>query len=360
MPPDLNEHNLLRVLRKPESVTALTLREWDEVIRVARQSRLLAMLRYRLEAAAILQFVPPLPRGHLDAAGRLARHRHQQLRWTLAGIEESLRGLDCPIVLLKGAAYVMADRSFALARMPADIDIMVPRAALDRAEQALLDAGWIAQVTDPYDQRYYREWSHEVPPLRSPDGLFELDLHHTITPPAGSPRLDADSLFAQSIALPGSPWRTLASVDQVLHVAVHLFKGSELSSRLHELVDFECLLDVASRDPDFWPTLRTRAAELGLTRPLWYAVRFTQRILGKRLPRLSGEGSPGWPARVSMHWIVTRALLPDPIDCPVSLDTRIARTLGAVRYHFLRLPTHQLLPHLLRKSLRRTLGLQAR
>jgi hypothetical protein len=42
----------------------------------------------------------------------------------------------------------------------------VPRASLDAAERALVGAVWQMEALDPYDERYYRKWSHELPPMR--------------------------------------------------------------------------------------------------------------------------------------------------------------------------------------------------
>ena len=45
---------------------------------------------------------------------------------------------------------------------------MVPRERIETVERTLLDRGWKTPVQDDYDDRYYREWSHEIPPLMHP------------------------------------------------------------------------------------------------------------------------------------------------------------------------------------------------
>ena len=42
--------------------------------------------------------------------------------------------------------------------------------------------GWLRMKIDPYDDRYYRVWMHEIPPLRHRERKTEIDLHHTILP----------------------------------------------------------------------------------------------------------------------------------------------------------------------------------
>ena len=48
-----------------------------------------------------------------------------------------------------------------------------PRQDLERVEQALRTAGWQSSDRSPHDDRYYREWMHEIlasvasrPPVR--------------------------------------------------------------------------------------------------------------------------------------------------------------------------------------------------
>ena len=50
------------------------------------------------------------------------------------------------------------------------------------AEQLLLHAGWSHMKADEYDQHYYREWMHELPPLQHKERGTVVDLHHGILP----------------------------------------------------------------------------------------------------------------------------------------------------------------------------------
>ena len=106
------------------------------------------------------------------------------------------RLLAVPIVLLKGTAYVMADLPPARGRMLGDLDLMVPRDRIDEVERTLIAAGWLSAELNDYDQRYYREWTHEIPPLRHPDRDTEVDIHHTIVASTSRALVDAAALLA--------------------------------------------------------------------------------------------------------------------------------------------------------------------
>ena len=100
------------------------------------------------------------------------------VRMELCALDQAIP-LSRQVVLLKGAAYILQGLEFSRGRMPNDVDLLVRRSDLDETESSLLLAGWESETTDAYDQRYYREWSHELPPMRFPGHALEIDLHHT-------------------------------------------------------------------------------------------------------------------------------------------------------------------------------------
>ena len=94
----------------------------------------------------------------------------------------ALAPLGCPVILLKGTAFVAAGLEAGQGRAIGDLDILVPRDRLDDVEAALLAAGWEWVKPDPYDDAYYRRWMHELPPLIHRERDRMIDVHHTILP----------------------------------------------------------------------------------------------------------------------------------------------------------------------------------
>ncbi len=174
---------ILRVLRAPHPLNAPTLSDWDLVVRQGKRAGVLARLTEIFDAVGTLQQVPEAPRRHLESVRTVARRQHQAARWEIEQIAKALGGRGIPTILLKGAAYLAAGLPCARGRMFVDIDLMVPREAIGDAEQTLNAHGWLAHGLDPYDKRYYREWMHEIPPLRHIKRGSVLDVHHTILPP---------------------------------------------------------------------------------------------------------------------------------------------------------------------------------
>src|SRR5713226_3934568 len=141
-----------------------------------------------------------------------------------------------------------------------------------------------------------------------------------------------------------------------LHCAVHLFQAGEIRGTLRDLIDFKALLDRFSSEPHFWTGLVARAKTFRLERPLFYALRYTSRILGAEIPGIAMRdcelARPTSPLLVFMDFMVPSALIPPRSQC----EALLARASGLclyVRSHWLRMSPWLLAVHLARKLLRR-------
>lgn len=338
---------LIQGLNEPLDIDEL---RWERVLRIARASGLHARL-----AAANLDRAPltDVVRRHLLSSDRIAAYRMQMVRAELFHLA-LLCGSDFPVIVLKGGAYILQQRRMAKGRFVSDVDLMVPIEHLRTMELRLQEAGWQAMQLDSYDDRYYRDWSHETPPMRFPGRTLEVDLHHAITPVTGSLAFDPAPLYERSEPVPGTPFRVLCAEDQVLHACLHCFHDGELDLRLREVADIDGLLREFAERPGFWNHLSQRAIELGLVCPLQYGLRYVRSWLGFQVPAdVINQLQPlsALKQRV-MDVLAPLSMFPSDPDAPPPARVRYARTLMRVRYHLLRMPLHILLPHLARKSYR--------
>ena len=340
----------------PASAASLDAAAWDRLVPLARQARLLARLAVLLREQGCAGQLPAKVREHLDAACAVAEKHGTTIRWEASRVARALGPLGVPVILLKGAAYLLAGLPPARGRLLSDLDIMVPKADLKRVEQALAEHGWRTLKLHPYDQRYYRRWMHELPPMIHALRGTVLDVHHTILPESGRLHPDAGKLFAAAVPLENAPLGVLAPADMVLHSAAHLFQDGDLAGGLRDLIDLDDLLRHFGQAQGFWDGLVPRARELHLARPLYYALRYCGRFLGTPIPApvldAARAGQPRWPVGPLMDALVSRAIRPEPAERR-RLGGGAARWLLYVRSHWLRMPPGLLTSHLVRKALRR-------
>jgi hypothetical protein len=345
---------LIQALREPSRLAGLGAAEWDLLIRQARHSRLVGRLAVLVEQYGVS---PPDAAGaHLRAARHVADSQHSAVLWESKQICRALSSLEVPLLLLKGAAYAQAGLRAGHGRLLTDIDILVPLSRISDVETELILHGWEgSEELSDHDQRYYREWMHEIPPMRHMRRSSVIDVHHNILPRTARVAIDAERLIAAAVPIPGAPGLLrLSDADLVLHSACHLFLDGEFDKGLRDLLDLDSLLrEFSSQQLDFASNLIARAAELGLGRVLFYALRYTHSVLGTPVPpettqALAEAAPPAW----QLSWmdaVFLRALRPDHPSCDDGWSS-IARSFLYLRAHWMRMPIHLLLPHLAIKT----------
>jgi hypothetical protein len=345
---------LMRILREPHAVRALDGAGWDLLLRQADAANLDAYLLVLLEDAGLLDAVPAAPRAHFEWTRVGAAGHARAARYEVRQIGRALAGLGLPLILLKGAAYAMADLDAGRGRLFSDIDILVPKPRLPEVEAALMMHGWITTHHDPYDQRYYRQWMHELPPMQHARRGNSIDVHHAILPETAPVRPDPDKLRAAARPIAAEPGlATLAPADMVLHSAVHLFFDGEFDKGLRDLVDLHRLLGQFGAQPGFWDGLPARARALELGRPLFYALRYCRLLLGTAVPQevldAVAQDGPNPALRRLMDGLFERALRPLHVSCDTPAS-KVARFLLYVRGNWLRMPPLLLSRHLFHKA----------
>ncbi|MDX2463107.1 MAG: nucleotidyltransferase family protein [Porticoccus sp.] len=350
---------LIELLLKPEKVAELTDKDWDDVIPQARITALLATLYLRLKDNDLLEKVPVRPRSHLYSAWIVHNKQKESLEYELRWLLRAFSGINEPLIVLKGAAYILADLPGSRGRLISDIDLLTQEKSLDKVERGLNEYGWLSGDQDSYDERYYRKWMHEIPPLGHETRESTLDVHHTILPPTTNAMLDSNKLFSDLVEARKNIF-VLSPVDMVLHSAAHLFHEGGFQHGLRDLWDLNRLLrDFGESVPDFWAALLPRARELNLIESLFYALRYVKYFFETPIPEgvLSdtGQARRGRQAAPLMDFLFLRVFLPDHPSCRPKYYGVTAFCLY-IRSHYLRMPLYLLLPHLARKAWRGWFG----
>ena len=328
--------------------------QWELLIRQARAANLLARLAHRLAERDLLPLVPAAPRRHLEEMRFVAAAQQREIVREIRLMLAALCSAAVPVVLLKGAAYLAAGLPAAQGRLFSDIDILVPRAALDQIESLLNLHGWMSSHHSAYDQRYYRQWMHELPPLQHARRQTVLDVHHNILPLTVRRVPDATLLLAAACPVDGFEGaQVLAPADMVLHSMCHLFHNDDLSHGLRDLTDLDLLLRHFSADPAFWMALDDRAAQLSLQRVLYYGLSGTAALLGTPVPAsalaAAGRHAPSASVDALMRALWRRGLRSPHATARLGGDAAALFALY-VRAHWLRMPPALLAQHLAIKA----------
>lgn len=277
---------LLRILAGKVTVDQLSPDECSLLLAEARSAGLLGRLAYALTDGAKVDLLPSQLKQPLLAATIQAKGFRRDVFRELGHIQKALSQLKVPVVLLKGASYVLMAVPSADGRIFSDVDLLVPKDAIGHAEAALMLGGWSVGTLDSYDQRYYRQWSHEIPPMTHLHRGTTLDLHHSLVMPTCRVRIDTGRMIgdARPVESNGFWWR-LSDEDMVLHASCHLVLNSEFDRGLRDLWDIDLLYrHFASTTEGFSDRLVSRANQVGLATILGQVMRLVSKFFNTPLP----------------------------------------------------------------------------
>lgn len=348
---------IISLLHDVRSAAALLPEEWTTIIATARATNLLGTLAHRLHEAGVRTDCGAAR--HLDGARQLSVRQHSSVRWEIQCIDEALAAVKAPVVLLKGAAYVAGGHRNAQGRLFGDIDILVPSAELGTVESQLMLHGWTSGKLDPYDQRYYRQWMHELPPMFHLRRGSVIDVHHTILPRTGRHRPIPQAILERATPLPGFSVLHIPCVEDLLiHSITHLVHEGELNSGLRDLHDIDSLISCHGGKAGFWSRLVEYTVQHDLSEPVGLGLDLARTYLRTRIPDevlhalTRGKNSPPrfWRQRLIDYFGLAISHWPDGA---MPLQARIAVSVLYVRAHALRMPPSLLIPHLVRKALMR-------
>ena len=345
----------LRALTDPALLATQPAAHWQHLLALGRVHGISGRWFAQLQALDVLDEVPARVRTHLWADHCIAADQARRVRWEIDRLNRALTPLGVPWALLKGAAYIAAELPPGAGRLLADVDVLVPHAALAAVERQLRLHGWHMPPQPAYDEHYYRAWMHELPPLHHELRGGTLDVHHTLLPLTDPLHPDGEELLARRVAA-GAGATMLAPPDLVLHSAFHGFRSGEFQHCLRDVLDVHELVRhfVVTLGEDFWSTLLNRTLTLRASRPLLLALGQAEAHLGLTVPtafkRALRRADRRFPPSAWVSALIDQMLVP---ALPPSQLTRLAGRLLWARAHCLKMPLRQLLPHLAHQVARR-------
>lgn len=341
------------VLSNPQRAARLDTAGWQRLIWQARSADLMGQLGFILREAGLLLAAPARARHHFTVAERVTQQHAEALRRELDSLHDALLPVAVPVILLRGAAYGATGHRASRGRLLHDIDIMVPHHALDTVEEYLGRAGWLGAPTHRYDERYYRQWIHEIPPMEHEHRASVLDVHHALVPTTSGIRPNAEALFDATSPVQGAwpHFRVLSPEDMAIHCAAHLFFG-EFHRGLRDLYDFHTLVSAHAPESPFWDRLQERAFLLGLALPVADALRQSSRLYETEIPAstlrtFSRKARGMWPSFMR-DWLFAQVLRP-PHRSARDGASRLGNWLATARSQWLRMPLPLLVCHMSHK-----------
>lgn len=272
-----------------------------------------------------------------------AGHDHRMLQFEMNRLEHALKESGIIPLILKGGAYVALGKRAGKGRRVSDLDILVTESELEEVEAKLELAGWhVDETTDnPYDQAYYRDHMHELPPLRHKKRGTILDVHHRLLPKTARYCVDFKAMRQAAIRLGSRQLTTFDDVDLFIHSAVHAFGDGSFDTPARSLVELYMLYEELS--PANKDRLGQRTVEVGAGIPVAIALWAVGWFFSVNSAGLEANKLMKYRRHLLLRWAIISKTLERPLSA-------VAKAFLYIRSHYLRMPLHLLIPHLVRKA----------
>jgi len=256
----------------PDAVTGT---DWSAIERLLGVRGLTATVAPVVETCD----VPPAFRQHVVEQARLLRDR-STLFWmetsrVLAELER--RRLDA--IMLKGPALARTVYPTPDQRLSFDLDLLVPRDALDDSCEALTRLGYRPAATGRHVSFYEDHHFHLI--LQHPSGAV-VELHWDLSRPRNYVRFDLAGFAqrARTIEIDGIAIRVPSNADQLLHAACQgLWHGF---TDLRRVLDAALLIRAGVGRAEL---LVETARRQGMSTPLWLLLDLQRKLIGVETPR---------------------------------------------------------------------------
>ena len=208
-------------LNKVKEILKIPL-NWEEVLKSALWHRIAPLLYYNLKDIEENDLIPREIMEELKKAyyGNLVRNTY--LYAELKTILDTFREQGMEVIVLKGAALAGTVYDNIGLRPMNDIDLLVRKEVLDRADKLMTELGYIS-YEDVQSKDYYRRKHHHLAPFFKQDNGIKVEIHGDIVSPGNPFYIDIRKFWdrAQCVLIEGLNALILSHEDMIVHLCLH-------------------------------------------------------------------------------------------------------------------------------------------
>jgi hypothetical protein len=294
--------------------------EWSTTVMQAVWQGLAPRLARSLVVSDASNGVAQRASEQLQSAYLRTMARNLELRRELERAVVALQHAGIDVMLLKGSALVPLVHPDPGVRHMDDLDLLVHRGDLERAEQALGVLGYLPSQSPPAVTRSGPSGVDSAPhhdaPMVRVDGKVAIELHHKLGD-SGSPLdFDVAGLWARAVSCNVGDADCLrpSNDDLLAHVCLHfLVDRVRLFSRraLGQLSDVAAML-AAFADTFDWDTATRNAVRRGYAAAFALALDTASSVLGIRAPAAVRGPLDSTSVALDGHEMAARRVLREP------------------------------------------------
>jgi len=340
-------------------------RNWQDLVEKATAWGVAPLLYSFLRDTPVSASIPPDGLRLLKSTYLFTAHANANLYRHLQCLLDAFSHHDIPAIVLKGAALAELVYPNKGLRPMGDLDLLLNRHDLDRAELVVRELGYFPNSCYASPE-WYRQSHHHLIPYVPADFSLSIELHQHIVPRAMWSSIPVADLWARarSAQVASRDTLVLSPEDQLLHTSLHVSSCDHFLGMLRSLYDIAFVVRTYAPDLN-WSELNRRARLYGIEKNLYYVLWAAQSFVGAQIPATAlvslRDVFPRRPAEeFCLRWIIHRALFRGAYAMPAWIvEALIPELLGtapsAVKFYRLTMfLSRNTAKWLIRQAVRRT------
>ena len=256
--------------------------DWQDLMQQARRHAVLYLLYHRLKTQNLDAYIPADILQTVRAEYFECAWRNNRLYDDLAKILKALQSENIPVILLKGAHLAKIVYGNIALRPMGDIDILVRKPDLLKAEKALLALGYSSSRKDDIETACAKH--QHLPPLLKQDSP-PVELHWTLESPKLPFTIDVAALWrrAHTVLIGDIEALVLSHEDLVLHLCLHASYHHLYQNGLRAFCDIRETIRCCQDEID-WDLVGLRMREWGAGNSIYLTLYLAKSLLDADVP----------------------------------------------------------------------------
>jgi len=256
--------------------------DWESLVQFAVRQSVAPLLYHRLKTVYTSVNIPARLKHKLQKAYLASGMQNTCLYSELSKIIKAFQNEKLPVIVLKGAHLAQNVYGDITLRSMSDVDILVRKTDLLKAEEKLLEMGYSSSRVKEIEVVCAK--SQHIPPVTKPGGL-SIEIHWTIESPTSPFTIDVDGLWkrAQPAMIAGVEVLVLSPEDFLLHLCLHSAYHHFFELGLRSLCD---LLETTRyyRNKIDWTQVEHRASQWNAKKPVYLTLHLAKELLAAEVP----------------------------------------------------------------------------
>lgn len=262
-------------------LNSLNATDWESIVQLAVIQSVAPLFYHRLKTVYPKINIPANLKQNLQKSYLASVIRNVQLYNELSEVLKALRNENIPVIVLKGAHLAETIYGNTALRPMCDVDILIKKTDLLKAEKKLLEMGYSSSREDDIEVACTKH--HHLPPLVK-QGSAPVEIHWTIKQLTSPFTIDLDELWerARPTTIAGVEVLALSPEYLLLHLCLHSTYNDFFEQGLRSLCDIlETIRHYQAID---WTLLEHGASQWNAKNTIYLTLRLARELLAANVP----------------------------------------------------------------------------